>query len=308
MTNPFEKRTLRQDSILDKIENQLILARKLQEVYDKRPDPKSFVGAMVGTKFADQYTAEAVKKDEDYISETRKKIEEQNRKDGLSEFERKEGGFALGEMLQSMVIDRLNNGWLDEFKAVMTSDFDDLKIGADAVLKHKTGQYLAASFDFTIASQEKNIYNKLSGVWKKNVESGSIPTIKYYEDPDTHEKRSILAPKFIIGASRQDVEDMAKYYIEGREDELSDHKFQYMIIEQMYEQLVSARNYFDHHQDNEKLDFSRKHYQKIYDTVQRIRDKFQRENKINNVDFYEYSKGSPALAMMRNFTIMKEAA
>ncbi|MCE9517377.1 hypothetical protein K8Q96_00010 [Candidatus Nomurabacteria bacterium] len=290
------------------MENQLILARKLQNVYDNRPDPRDFIGAMADNpKSVEKYTEESIKKDEDYVSSTRNKIDEQNSSNGLYDLERKEGGFALSEMLQAMVVDQLNKGWLDEFKAVMTSDFDDLKVGADAVLKHTTGQYLAASFDFTITHQEKNIYNKLSTVWERNVESGSIPTIKYFEDPDTHEKREISAPKFIIGASRQDVEEMAKCYIENKEDALKDHKFQYMIIEQMYEQLVSVRDYYDHHQDDPRLEYSRRQYGKVYDTVQRIRDKFQREGKINNVDFYEYSKESPALATMRNFKIAKES-
>lgn len=302
----FEKIKAKEPGFVEKIENQLILARKLQNVYEHRPDPKNFIGAMLETKFAEEYSEESIKKDEQYIIDTRKKIEENDRSNGLEDFQRKEGGFALSEMLQAMVVDRLNKDWLNEFKAIMTSDFDDLKVGADAVLKHKTGQYLSASFDFTIASQEKNIYNKLSNVWERNVESGSIPTIKYFEDPDTHTKGKILAPKFIIGASKKDVEDMAKCYIENRESDLSDHKFQYMIIEQMYEQLVSVRNYLDHHQDNERLNFARKQYGNIYDTVQRIRDKFQREGKINNVDFYEYSKESRALATMRSFKIAKE--
>lgn len=308
MLNAYENRTPKQENLLDKMENQLVLARKLQNVYAARPDPKNFIGAMADTEFSEEYSEESIKKDEEYISDTRKKIEEQNRSNGLHDLQRLEGGFALSEMLQAMVVDCLNKRWLDEFKAVMTSDFDDLKVGADAVLKHKTGQYLAASFDFTITSQEKHIYNKLSKVWEKNVESGSIPTIKYFEDPDTHNKRKIIAPKFIIGATRKDIEDMAKCYLEDKEDDLNNHKFQFMIIEQMYEQLVSVRNYLDHHKDDKKLDFSRKHYNKIYDTVQRIRDKFQREEKINNVDFYEYSKESPALTTMRNFTIFKEAA
>ena len=301
--NPFKKNEER--SILDKIENQFILARKLQNVYDNRPDPKDFIGAMSGTKFEEEYTKESIKKDEEYISSTRKAIDEKNSSTGLYELERKEGGFALSEMLQAMVVDMLNKGWLNEFKAEMTSDFDDLKIGADAVLKHTTGQYLAASFDFTITNKEKNIYNKLSLIWERNIESGNIPTIKYFKDPDTQKMGKIIAPKFIIGASKSDVEEMASCYIENKENNLEDHKFQYMIIEQMYEQIVSALDYFDNHNENEKLNFAKSQYEKVYTVVQRIRDKFRRENKINNLDFYEYSKKSLALATMQNFKISK---
>jgi hypothetical protein len=301
-----EQIRLQPKSILDLIENQLALARKLQTVYDNRPDPKDFEGAMSDTKFADDYTKEAIEKDEKYVETTNAKIEEKNSSFGREELDRREIGFAHGEMLQAMVVDQLNKGWLKEFKAVMTSAFDDLNVGADAVLKHKTGQYLAASFDFTIC--DKKIYHKLEKVWERNIEKGSIPNIKYYEDPDTHEKGKIIAPKFIIGASYEDMEEMAKSYLDGTEDKLKNHKFQYMIIEQMYEQLVNYMNYFDHHRDDARLDFANKEYKKVYLTIQRIRDNFQREGKINNVEFLEYCKKSKALAEIRSFNKIKEAA
>ena len=116
--NPLEKRSPKESSFLDKMENQLILARKLQNVYEHRPDPKNFIGAMADTKFASEYTKETIKENEKYVTETRHKIEEQNRSSGLENFQKQEGGFALSEMLQAMVVDQLNKKWLEEFKAI----------------------------------------------------------------------------------------------------------------------------------------------------------------------------------------------
>lgn len=293
-------------SILDSLENQIALARKLENVYDNRPDPKNFIGAMKGTKFESEYDEESVKKDEYKVEDLRKKIDEQNSSHGKEILEAREGAFALSEMLQAMVVDRINKDWLNEFTAEMTSDYDDLITGVDAVLKNKDGHYLGASFDFTITKQEKVIEKKLESVWEKNIQSGNVPTIKYFEDPNTHKKGKIIAPKFIIGATKEDVEELATAYLNNNEKSLTDHKFQYIIIEQMYEQLVNAQNYFDHHADNIALDFAKGKYQQLYFVVQRLRDKFGREGKINNVEFYEYMQRSKALSTMRQFKILKE--
>lgn len=305
--NTFPKR---EESILDKPENQIALARKLGNVYMKRPEIKEFIGAMAtDERFANGYTKEAIEKDELYVNTKRKEIEEQNSSKGRGELNRIENGFALSEMLQAMVVDRINTNWLHEFKAIMTSDYDDLHVGADAVLKHKTGQYLSASFDFTVTNQEKLIEQKLAKVWEYNVKGGSVPTIKYFQDPDTGAKGKILAPKFIIGASRSDVEDLAQSYLDGTTENLDTHKFQYMIIEQMYEQIVSVLDYFEKHkkdsEEYKKLSFAHSQYEKIYTIVQRIRDGFNREGKIQNIDFYEYAKKSTALETMRRFTMSK---
>lgn len=303
---PTSKTEIESEGILDKMENQIALARKLENVYDNRPDPKNFIGAMKGSKHENDYTEESVNKDKKYVVDKRKKFDEKNSSNGLQNLEAKENGFALSEMLQAMVVDRINKDWLNEFKAEMTSDYDDLAVGVDAVLKHKEGQYLGASFDFTITKQEVIIEKKLKDNWEYSIEKGEVPTVKYFEDPDTHIKRRITTPKFIIGGTKEDVEDMARAYLNNDEDSLVNHKFQYMIIEQMYEQLVSALDYFDSHKDNTRLDFAKEQYEKVYTVVQRIRDRFSREGKINNLDFFEYKKKSPALETIRQFKYLKE--
>jgi hypothetical protein len=297
----------REETTFDKPENQVKLARKLSSVYIKRPELKGFVGMMADDpRFASSYTKEAVEKDEQYVENVRKSIEEKNSSRGRDELDRLENGFALSEMLQAMVVDRINDNWLKEFKAIMTSDYDDLHVGADAVLKHKTGQYLSASFDFTVTNQEKLIEQKLAKVWEYNVEGGSVPTIKYFQDPDTGVKGRILAPKFIIGASKKDVEDLAQSYLDDKIENLNNHKFQYMIIEQMYEQVVSVLDYFEKHHDDPKLRFAHSQYEKIYIIVQRIRDGFNREDKIQNDEFREYSNKSIALETMKRFQMSKQ--
>ena len=205
--------TIKQEpSILDSLPNQLKLAKILENVYENRPDINSFVGAMAGTKYEKNYTKEVVEKDDLYVETTLANIDESNRSFGKENLEKIEGGFQLSEILQAMVIDRLNNHWFKEFKAIMTSTFDDLAAGMDGVMKHKDGGYLGLSLDFTVTNKGENIYKKLAGEWE-NVEKGEVRTVKYFEDPDTKEKGCLLVPKFIIGASKKDVEELASAYL-----------------------------------------------------------------------------------------------
>lgn len=293
------------DSIANSVEKQLVLARKLGDVYGRRPEVSEFKGAMKGTKFESDYSAEVVAKDEKYVEEIRMKINESNSSLGRDILNKNESGFALSEMMQAMVVDQINKGWLEEFSAVMTSDYDDLKVGVDAVLKHKSGNYIGAAFDFTITSQEKFLEEKLKKGWEHSIEKGSIPVVKYFEDPDTHVKSRISTPKFVIGGTRQDIEEMAEAYITDNQEALKDHKFQYLMIEQVYEQLVTVLDYYENH-DDKQFSFAKAQYEKVYTIIQRMRDRYSRENKINNLEFYQYSQDSVALQTMRRIKHLKE--
>lgn len=293
----------KKESILDNIENQLILAKKLEGVYDNRPDLSSFEGAMKGTKHEDKYTQESIKRDVEYVEDKRKKIEESNSSMGQQNLDNKEIGFQLSEMMQAMIVDRLNKHWFKNFQAVMTSDYDDLRVGIDAVLKHEKGTYLGAAFDFTVTNQDKIIYQKLRKEWDNHVVKGEIATVKYFEDPDTKEKKSLLVPKFIIGASKKDVEDMARAYISDDLETLENHPFKYVILQQIEEQLQTIFDYYETNPDNEKLAFARKQYEAIQKIVRIMRNDIHVDENMN-VDIHEYSKLNKALDMMKRFRIM----
>ena len=74
------------EGILNSIEKQLALVRKLEDVYKNRPDPKNFVGAMEGTESANQYSPEEIQKDIDYVERTKENIEKANKEKGLEVF------------------------------------------------------------------------------------------------------------------------------------------------------------------------------------------------------------------------------
>jgi hypothetical protein len=295
-----------QISVLEPLENKLLLARKLETVYNTRPDILSFIGTQAGTQFEKEYSMESVQSDLKYTEETRKKIDEQNSSFGRENLDKIEGGFQLSEIMQAMIVDRINHKWFKDVRCIMTSDYDDLHSGIDAVMKHQEGGVLGASFDFTVSQQEKIIYKKLMESWD-DVNNGRVSTIKYFEDPDTHEKGKLIVPKFIIGASKKDLEDLAAGYLNNNQELLDNHPFKYVMLLQIEEQLNTILDYHAVNEDDPKLAFARKQYGGILKLLRKLKEEIHINEDLNaNIDLYEYSKKSVALDTMRRFRVGRD--
>ncbi len=292
------------EGILNSFEKQIALARKLEDVYKNRPDPKNFIGAMAGTKHENSYTAEAIQKEIEYVEKTKAKIEESNKKRGQEVLSLLESGFSLGEMMQAMIIDRINKGMFPGFKAVMTSERDDLH-GMDAILKAKGSGYLGASFDFTISGNSTEILDKLEKNWSYGIEKHEIPTVKFFEDPDTHKKGSLLVPKFIIGGSKKEIEFFTYKYLNGEADDLDSHPFVYLMIKQIDMQLDAAIKFFVGNKDDSSFDFIHKEYLKIKSFINRLKEDVDYKTQVNSQEFLKYKSESIAYKTMKKFFLDK---
>lgn len=306
-----EQRFVRLDqapvSILENLDNQLELARKLKPVYDNRPAIKSFVGAMEGTKFEGQYTVEAINKDEGYVKEVQKRIREDDSSFGQANLDYIEKNFQLSEIMQAMVVDLMNNNWFKDCQAIMTAEYDDLIAGIDAVMKHKQGGYLGASFDFTVTSKDKIVYEKLEREWE-NTKRGKVQTVKYFEDPDTKQKSRLLVPKFVIGASKKDVEELAQAYLTNDQETLANHPFKYLMLLQIEEQLQTVLDYYETTDgEGQRFEFAKKQYERIQVLLRNLKQEIHLDERMKDVDLHEYSKNSISLDMMRRFRIMKDS-
>ncbi len=294
----------KEKSILNDINKQILLFEKIKDVYINRPELDSFKKKSNEGEYSD----EAIEADKKYIIEKRALMDEKNSSYGKDNLEYLEGGFQLSEMLQAMVVDCLNKHWFKEYKAIMTSDFDDLKVGIDAIMKDKKGGYLGLAFDFTVSNQDKKIYEKLQKGWNKTTK-GEIPTIKYFIDPDTKQQGKLLTPKFIIGASKKDVEEFANAYLTNDITTLENHPFKYLMLLQIEEQLQTVFEYFEANNNDKKLDFAKKKYENIQTILRNMKNEIHADEKMyqnKDTDLYEYTKSSTALDMMRRFRIMKD--
>lgn len=281
------------------------LAGHLSEVYNNRPKIDSFVGAMAGTKFAGEYLPEAVERDKQYVEDIHAKIQEDNSSFGQKNLDHIENNFQLSEILQAMIVDRMNKHWFKDCEAIMTTEYDDLR-GIDAVMKHKSGGYLGTSFDFTVASKSTVIYNKLEREWENNVVNGKIQTVKYFEDPDTKQKGRLLVPKFIIGASKKDVADLASAYLNSDQKMLDNHPFKYLMLLQIETQLQTVLDYYETKKGDRRFDFARDKFNQIQGLLRNMRQEINLEGHIKGAEMIDYLSNSIALSMMNNFRVMRD--
>lgn len=294
----------KEESVLSSQENLIFFFRKLQNVYQERPEINNFVGAMANTKFADDYSETKITEDLEYVEETRRKIDEHNSSKGQEKLDSFEENFAFAEAAQAMITDRLNN-WLPDFKTIMTSDFDDLRVGIDMIMKHNSGGYLGLAFDATVSSKSETINKKLENNWEKNTVRGNVPVVKYFQDPDTKEMGRLLVPKFIIGASAKDVNEIAKAYLAENEQSLDSHPFRLSALEQIEIQINGALSFYEKTDDPRHV-FAKQQYLKIKKIIDEAKEKLTESKIIDKLDYHEYQKESIMMNLVEEFFAKKD--
>ncbi len=161
---PKERKTyhIPERSILDDPTIVSKLKEELDTVFSRRPDPNEFIGAMAGTAYARKYTRKNVEKNIKYAEIRDSYFDQENIQYGKALAASKESGFTSGELLQAIIIDRLNNGWLPNMKGSMASRYDDVAAGIDAAVKYKKYNYFATSFDMTISENDEVVYRDMA--------------------------------------------------------------------------------------------------------------------------------------------------
>ncbi len=309
-TLPKKENSANLDSILNNAEKQQKLLSMLSDVYKHRPDIRSFVGLKSkNPKRPDEYSSDKISEDEKYVSDIQLEIEKANVYDTRGdeqEMALKRKTFEQGELLQAMVVDRLNKHWFKDCKAIMTSIFDDLRVGIDAVMKHKNGGYLGASFDFTVGNDDKGVIKKLNKQWERTTK-GQVATIKYFEDPDTGEKGSLLVPRFIIAASDRDVEELAEAYLTNDTEALENHPFKYIMLKQIEEQLQTALDFFESDPNVERNSFAKKKYGEIQGLLRILKSEVAADEKMSSLELFNRLDNNRAYKAMRLFRVQKDA-
>ncbi|MCX6762643.1 MAG: hypothetical protein NT093_02560 [Candidatus Moranbacteria bacterium] len=173
----------------------------------------------------------------------------------IDEIKRLEGEFAetarfrtgeaeiLGKIFEQIVLENFGK-WIAENVSVQeASRFDDLKNGVDAVAEIKRPaetNYLALALD---ATHGNNVTNKLARI-RDQIKTGKMTEVKYYQSPDDSFRGKLLqVPRVVIGADKFKVMELAKLWVDGKEDELSAHPIQFQVLEEIILQLETFRGY-----------------------------------------------------------------
>jgi hypothetical protein len=281
------------------------IKEKLSNVYTNRPDLKTFINGVKG-KYAELYTEESVNEDIKYVEMNRSLITIGNERYGESLTAKHEAGFEHGEILQAIIIDQINNNnWLPDMKGIMTSDYDDLKVGIDCALRYEKDTYFGTSFDMTISEKEEVVEAKMQKNWDRYITKGKIPTLKYFEDPDNHEikgRRSL--PKFVIGGSRDDLESILTAYSNNDFESIANHSLKYTIIAQIDAQLTRDWEFYhaEENKDKQEFTFAREQYDRFKAVFDDIKRAVNFDEKIQEEVNASHLSKNTIYSVAKNFT------
>lgn len=231
----FGKRDL--SSILEK-DNLIntMYERVLKRKNSYQPNPENFVGF-------NGYTEESIKKEIDLVESYKKRWQEES----TPELEKQK---MISTILESIIVDQFSGEWLsNKAEGHYTSEVDDVLRGVDVVAELKEdddSHYLGFAIDVTMAKNPDVLYDKLNKNWK-DIETGKLPEIKYFEDAD--ENKQVLSPvRILIAVNPEFTKELLRLEFlksdnSSRKEELARHKFQFHLLLQIKEQLEAYYQY-----------------------------------------------------------------
>lgn len=176
----------------------------------------------------------------------------------------------VADIYEGVITDQIEaNSWFgDNCETYLTTLYDDKKNGVDVVsifTQAESKSYLGLGIDVTFASNKDALEKKLESV-KQCIRSGALPTLKYFEDPDTKEHKKIYLPKVIIGSRLSSAEKLIELWGSkdpNRNKKLQEHPVQSKIIMESIYQLEYFYKFAINLSENTKEDGMAKKYKDI---------------------------------------------
>lgn len=132
--------------------------------------------------------------------------------------------------------------WMPGAFITETSDYDDWKNGADAVLE--TGPFKTV-IDFTCQKDKEKLHEKLQRVFLK-IDRGEMGRVKYFKSQMDNRKYALIRlPIVIIGLSSVTVRELLNLYMAGKKKELENHWAKSAIAEEILAQIKKFKEYIN---------------------------------------------------------------
>lgn len=176
----------------------------------------------------------------------------------------------VADIYEGVITDQIEaNSWFgDNCETYLTTLYDDKKNGVDVIsifTQAESKSYLGLGIDVTFASNKDALEKKLESI-KQCIRSGTLPTLKYFEDPDTKEHKKIYLPKVIIGSRLSSAEKLIELWGSkdpNRNKKLQEHPVQSKIIMESIYQLEYFYKFAINLSENTKEDGMAKKYKDI---------------------------------------------
>lgn len=225
---------------------QSLIEKRLINLVPDRPDEKEFIGI---------YSEEEINND----------LAEVNRLEGIFNTSETKNEYAknISSIYEIVLTDQIeSNAWFGEnCETFPASKYDDIKNGIDSVCVFKgeeDSQYLGLGMDVTFTSDSKDLINKLDSI-KNCIRSGELPSIKYFKNPHTGDKKKIFLPKVIVGSRFASAEKLIRLWADkspDRNKKLQSHPVSSKLILEIIVQLRYFSNFAlrqsEHANDDEK--------------------------------------------------------
>lgn len=281
------------------------LKEMLSSVYLHRPNPEDFIDIMDDSGYLQEYSKQAIEADIKKLQVNKTLIDMKDEQYGDWFKEKNESNFQHGEMLQLIIIDRINEGWIPDVTAIMTSYVDDLRVGIDSAVQYKKTGYFGMSLDMTISNSEDIVKKKIQKNWDFFISKGRIPTVKYYQDPnDSSVKGMRSMPKFIVGGSRDDLERLTEAYITKNLESISDDPLKYTIIAQIEVQLKKILDFYSSqdHSYGSTLYFAYKQYSQFSLFFEHIKLSVDYDTKKNDPIVQDHLAKNSLYTILNSYT------
>lgn len=132
--------------------------------------------------------------------------------------------------------------WMPGAFITETSDYDDWKNGADAVLEW--GAFKTV-IDFTCQKDKGKLHEKLQRVFLK-IDRGDMSSVKYFRSQADKRKHALIRlPVVIVGLSAATVRELLKLYVAGKKKELENHWAKSAIAEEILAQIKKFKEYIN---------------------------------------------------------------
>jgi hypothetical protein len=185
--------------------------------------------------FKDLYSEESIQEDQKLAAELSLKFEESDNPEANK----------MALILEEIFSEQIElNEWLGEGVTTRKSSlFDDFINGVDEIIEieeENSVNHLAVAIDVTFGTSLDKKFDRI----KKEIESGELATVKYFENSErTFKGRLSKVPRVVIGTNKDSLVKLAKLWVERNNKELSEHPIQLEILDEISLQLEAYRDY-----------------------------------------------------------------
>ena len=213
----------------------------------------------------------------------------------------------ISDALEGVMVDQFSSDWFaGQGEGFFTSKPDDYLRGIDAVVEFTNEQtdkkdHVGFALDIAHVSSYGILEHKLNSAWKE-VASGNLSEVKYFEDSDEN-KTSLKLSRVVVNVDKETVRDLIDLYSKKKKEELAKHKFQYNLILQVKMQLEAQYKFVSTYADiqdptnryniaTKEIGFALKYINDIYelkkDEIEKHRKEIEADPGFRQIkEFYE---------------------